>query len=221
MIQIPRYYIENTGVISTNERTIVNRAINLGNRPNLIIFITPFLDNSDIFKRLFPTINEKIFKSGVTLKDLNNLNIRQASYSQYLKTPFGNHVLISTYLDSEKIFDLEDIERAFANFVLPWGTTRVEKWARTTGAININTGLALDPYSVPQREVIDSLNKIMASVNLSGFSTIDMELVKREFKQLRKSGIVLNREEIEAYVMTHTHHFSWTFVKQLRKHSGI
>lgn len=143
------------------------------------------------------------------------------SISQYLKNSQTKHILISTYIDSDDIFEIENKENIYANNVLPWGTNRVEKWARTTGAININTRVVSELYSLPQQAVIDSLNKIIATVNLMAFNTTDMESVKREFKQLRKNGIVLNRDEIEAYLMTHTNHYSWTFVKQFRIHSRI
>ncbi len=223
MINIPRYFIDNIGVVPTNELTIFNHSLNSSqNHLRFIIFVTSTLNNNDIFTRIFQNPNLKRLNRGLTYNyQNNNYTLMHLSISQYFKKSQTKHILISTYIDSDDIFEIENQENVFANYVLPWGTKRVDKWARTTRAININTGVVSEPYSLPQQVVIDSLNKIIAAVNLMAFNTTDIELVTKEFKQLRKNGIALNRDEIEAYLMTHTNHYSWTFVKQFRTHSRI
>jgi len=223
MINIPRYYIENAAFPNEdNEKIILGKALGFAQTgPKRIIFVTSMLDQNDIFKRIFRGVDVKKIRNGIFIKEYNNLYLRHISYSQYLRNGPDPHVLISLYIDSDKIFELEDKEIANANYVLPWGTTGVEKWAKTSGAINLASGLALDPYPFPQQVVIDSMNKIMNSVNTLGFNSTDIELVKNEIKQLKNNGIELNRDEIEAYLIQRTPHFVWKFIKEFRKHSRI
>lgn len=222
MRTIPRYFIENNGVNVANEQAILSHALaQYQNDSKLIIFVTPTLENTQIFERLFTGKDVKIFINGVRLTNQNNIVVKHVSFAQYFKNPPSSHVLISTFIDSERIFELEDKEIAIANYVLPSATDRIEKWAKTTRAINIVSGAMLDAYPLPQQEIIDSINRIMVSVNPSGFSTDDMALVKREFRALRNNGIQLNRDEIEAYAITLVDHFAWGFVKQIRNHAKI
>ena len=97
----------------------------------------------------------------------------------------------------------------------------IEKWARTTQALEITTNNPLLIYPLPSQPVITSIQTILSTVNVTGLSATDIQLIKNEFKALRNNNVSLDRDEIEAYLMQQVNYGAWEFILEFRKYSKI
>ena len=201
-----RYFNDNTGPIKEVEVLAFKKALQLCNELDNIdevILLIHTKNNTGYLERIFETRNLNPYFKGVKLDAKYPLfkieTVRTFSDSWQKKV-----ILICFGLRSEELSKYDDFESPKAIIAHQWKSPDIQNWAKSWGAINLDSEEKIERLPFPNKVVQEALNDLSSSINMSTGIThpMDEELCKTYLRALNKYDYNLDADEIFAYLTT-------------------
>ncbi|AWI26872.1 hypothetical protein [Flavobacterium pallidum] len=199
-----RYYNNNTGPIKEAEVLAFKKAIQLCDELeniNEVVLLIHTKNNTGYLERIFETRNLNPYFKGIKLNPnypIFKIETVKTFSDQWQKSI----ILISFGLRSEEISKYEEFESVKAIIAHQWIEPDVQNWAKTWGAINIETNSPSEKMPFPDKVVQEALNDLSDSINMVTGIThpSDNEQCKTYLRALHKYGYELNATKIFSYL---------------------
>ena len=199
-----RYFNNNVGPVKKNEVNAFRKALEICNKENSldeIILLIHTKGNTGYIERILETRNLKKFFQGVKL-DPNYPQIRIATVRTFNDNYQSKVVLVTFGLRSEEIHKYEDFESVVGIVAHQWKEPDVQNWAKTYGAIDIDTNEEIETIDLPDVVVQNAFKDLSNSINMStGIRhSDDEEMCKTYIRALKKYDYNLNSQEIFSFL---------------------
>lgn len=204
-----RYFNNNTGPVQEAEIKAFKKALEICNDIegiDEVVFLIHTKNNTGYLERIFKTRNLNSYFKGVKLDSKYPLFKIETvkSFSDFSKKGV---ILLSFGLRSEELSKYEDFECVKAIIAHQWKNPDVQTWAKSWGAINLDTEERIEKEEFPDKVVQEALNDLSNSINMAtGIAHfMDDELCKTYLKALHKYDFKLCSTEISSYLTTELH----------------
>jgi len=199
-----RYFNNNIGPEKVNEVRALKTAFQICDKEEgieEIILLIHTKRNTGYIERIFETRDMKPFFNGVKVdQKYPSLRIETIrTFNNY----FDSKVIIICFgLRSEEIYNYEDYEGVVGIVAHQWVDPDVQNWAKTYGAINIDTGESIEKTKLPNMVVQNAFRDLTQSINMSTgiMHSDDNNRCKTYIRALREYKYELNSHEIFSFL---------------------
>lgn len=206
LMEKKRYFNNNIGPIKDNEILALNKAFELCDEIEGITQITLLIHtkgNTAYLERIFNTRNLKKFFSGVKI-DENYPPLKIETVRTFNDDWEGKIIVVSFGLRSNELHKYDDYENIAGIIAHQWSEDSVKDWAKSWGAINLESDTEIEKTSLPDKVVqqafIDLSNSINMTTGIRHF--MDEEQCKTYIRALHKYNYELNSKEIFSFLTT-------------------
>ncbi|MEZ7516126.1 hypothetical protein [Flavobacterium frigidarium] len=201
-----RYYNDNTGPIKEAEVLAFKKALTLCNELDNIdevVLLIHTKNNTGYLERIFETRNLNSYFKGVKL-DPKYPTFKIETVRTFSDSWKKNIILICFGLRSEELSKYDDFESTKAIIAHQWKNPDVQNWAKSWGAINLDTDVKIERMPFPDKVVQEAFNDLTSSINMTTGIThpMDEEQCKTYLRALNKYEYKLEPAEIFAYLTT-------------------
>lgn len=201
-----RYYNDNIGPIKESEVLALKKALELCKEIGDITQITLLIHtkaNTGYLERIFETRNLKGLFSGVRMYP-NYPPLKIETVRTFNNDWQGKKIVIAFGLRSSELQKYDDHENVAAIIAHQWSEDGVKDWAKSWGAINLETDTAIEKTALPDKVVQQAFIDLSNSINMStGISnSMDEEQCKTYIRALKKYNYELNSKEIFSFLTT-------------------
>lgn len=199
-----RYFNNNTGPIKENEIKALQKALEICDKENDIddiILLIHTKNNTGYIERIFDTRNVKKLFSGVKI-DPKYPPIRIETVRTFTDLYHSKIVLVCFGLRSEEIYKYEDFESVVGIVAHQWVELDVKNWAKTYGAIDIDTNEEIEKTEKPDLLVQNAFKDLTSSINMSTgiVHSDDNERCKTYIRALKKYNYEMNSQQVFSYL---------------------
>ncbi|MDB4293318.1 hypothetical protein N9954_07920 [Maribacter sp.] len=199
-----RYFNNNRGPIKENEIKAFQKALHICDTEkdvNEIILLIHTKSNTGYIERIFDTRNVKKLFNGVKITQ-NYPPVRIETVRTFNDQYQSKYVLVCFGLRSEEIYKYEDFESVIGIVAHQWVEPDVQNWAKTYGAIDIDTNEEIEKTEKPDIIVQNALKDLTSSINMSTgiIHSDDDERCKTYIRALKKYNYELNSQQVFSYL---------------------
>jgi len=207
-----RYYNNNTGPIKENESSAVQKALEICNEVGdieEIILLIHTKRQTTYIERVFEMSNvNKLFSN--TIIDPKFPPFRIETIKTFSSDYPSKKIVIAFGLRSSELYKYDDFQNIYALIAHQWVEPDVKDWAEKWGAINIETGQAIESIELPDLIVQTAFKDLTSSINMSTgiVHSSDNALCKTFIRALKKYNYELNSKKIYAFL---TKNLNWDY----------
>ncbi len=199
-----RYFNNNTGPIKENEIKAFQKALQICDIEkdiDEIILLIHTKGNTGYIERIFDTGNVKKLFNGVKIEQ-NYPPVRIETIRTFNDHYQSKIIIVCFGLRSEEIYKYEDFECVIGIVAHQWMEPGVQNWAKTYGAINIDTNEEIEKTEKPDLIVQNALKDLTSSINMSTgiVHSDDNERCKTYIRALKKYNYELNSQKVFSYL---------------------
>ena len=201
-----RYFNDNIGPIKENEVLALKKAFDLCDEIGDITQITLLIHtkgNTGYLERIFGTRNLKDFFRGIEINE-NYPPLKIETLRTFNDDWQGKKIVVAFGLLSEELHKYDDYDNVAAIIAHQWSEDSVKDWAKSWGAINLETEIEIEKTSLPDKVVQQAFIDLSESINMSTgiHHFMDEEKCKTYIRALHKYNYELNSKEIFSYLTT-------------------
>jgi hypothetical protein len=199
-----RFFNNNTGPIKENEIKAFQKALSICNSEkdvDSIILLIHTKNNTGYIERIFETRNIKKMFSGIKI-DPNYPPIRIETLKTFNDNYQSKYVVVTFGLRSEEIYKYEDFESVIGIVAHQWVEPDVKNWAKTYGAIDIDTNQEIEKTKKPDLVIQKAFQDLTNAINMSTgiVHSDDNNRCKTYIRALKKYNYDLNSQEIFSFL---------------------
>lgn len=201
-----RYYNNNTGPIKEAEVLAFKKALQLCKEMENIsevVLLVHTKNNTGYLERIFGTRNLNLYFKGIRL-DPTYPVFKIETVRTFSDSWKRSIILVCFGLRSDELSKYEDFESVKAIIAHQWKDPDVQNWAKSWGAINLDSEEKIKKMPFPNEVAQEAFNDLSNSINMSTGIThpMDEEKCKTYLRALYKYNYRLDPAEIFAYLTT-------------------
>jgi hypothetical protein len=116
------------------------------------------------------------------------------------------HVILALHPTADLLKTLDQLHEEHAVIMIPWVGDHITEWAKTWGAINLETMKPVDRPMIDDPVVLEALNDF---VNKSDQGNLkypgDLTIAREMFKRLKKDGHRFTAKAVRSFVITESY----------------
>ncbi|AZJ35981.1 hypothetical protein [Tenacibaculum singaporense] len=207
-----RYYNNNKGPIKENETSAVRKALEICNEVGdieEIILLIHTKRQTTYIERVFEMSNvKKLFSNTIIHPKFPPFRIE--TVKTFNSDYPSKKIVVAFGLRSSELYKYDDFQSIYALIAHQWVEPDLKDWAEKWGAINIDTGLAIESVELPDLVVQNAFKDLTSSINMSTgiVNSSDNALCKTYIRALKKYNYKLDSKKIYAFL---TKNLNWDY----------